>query len=60
MARLSPKTSKSGPRVWRGNAGLPPDPAGGGSIYTVDYALGWDDPTLHAATSGRPDPQTET
>lgn len=38
----------------------PPRVAGGGSIYTADYALGWDDPTLHAATSGRPDPQTET
>lgn len=38
----------------------PPRVAGGDTIFDSEYAVGWDDPTLHAVTSGRPAPRTET
>ena len=38
----------------------PPRVAGGDTIFETEYAFGWDDPALHAATAGRPDHTTET
>jgi NitT/TauT family transport system ATP-binding protein len=38
----------------------PPRVAGGRTLFDNEYALGWDDPTLQAVTSGRPDQHPET
>lgn len=38
----------------------PPRVAGARTLFNTEYALGWDDPTVQAVTSGRPDQPPET